>query len=97
MILNLLCVEELRVEDMMRRSFSESETRKDTKVYEEKLRHVQEEMVHVKELSCYLCNEDLEQYYETCRQLQGLRKQLQVRFNCFHFHLRYLGPNFKAA
>ena len=79
MILNLLCVEELRVEDMMRRSFSESETRKDTKAYEEKLRQVQEEMSHVKELSCFLCHDDLEQYYHTCKQLQGLRKELQVR------------------
>ena len=79
MILNLLCVEELRVEDMMKRSFSESRTRKDAKEYEARLRAVQEEMSQVRELNCYLCHQDLEQYYQTCKQLQGLRLELRVR------------------
>ncbi|XP_038045840.1 helicase SKI2W-like [Patiria miniata] len=92
MILNLLCVEELRVEDMMKRSFSESSTRKDAKEYEAKLRVIQEEMSNVQTLNCYLCHEDLDQYYQTCKQLQGLRLELRKMIASHPLGVKALSP-----
>ncbi|XP_078687037.1 superkiller complex protein 2-like [Branchiostoma floridae x Branchiostoma belcheri] len=77
MILNLLRVEELRVEDMMKRSFSEFHTRKDTQVHQREVKDVQEKLKTVKEPDCLMCGVDLENYYMTCKELWELRRQLQ--------------------
>ncbi|XP_078603715.1 superkiller complex protein 2-like [Branchiostoma floridae x Branchiostoma japonicum] len=77
MILNLLRVEELRVEDMMKRSFSEFHTRKDTQVHQTEVKNVQEKLKTMKEPDCYMCGLDLESYYMTCKELWELRRQLQ--------------------
>uniref|UniRef100_A0A670I067 SKI2 subunit of superkiller complex n=1 Tax=Podarcis muralis TaxID=64176 RepID=A0A670I067_PODMU len=79
MILNLLRVEALRVEDMMKRSFSEFHTRKDSKVHEHR----------IAQLSCVLANMeasdlsgqlgDLEEYYHVVRELQETRELIQRR------------------
>ncbi|XP_019620739.1 PREDICTED: helicase SKI2W-like [Branchiostoma belcheri] len=77
MILNLLRVEELRVEDMMKRSFSEFHTRKDTQVHQREVKDVQEKLKTVKEPDCLMCGVDLENYYMSCKELWELRRQLQ--------------------
>ncbi|XP_044275642.1 helicase SKI2W isoform X2 [Varanus komodoensis] len=79
MILNLLRVEALRVEDMMKRSFSEFHTRKDSKVYEHR----------ITQLSCILASMeavdtsgqlgDLQEYYQVVRELQETRELIQRR------------------
>ncbi|XP_054834074.1 SKI2 subunit of superkiller complex protein isoform X2 [Eublepharis macularius] len=79
MILNLLRVEALRVEDMMKRSFSEFHARKDSKVYEHR----------IAQLSCTLSKmeaadtsgqlSDLQEYYYVVRELQEIRELIQRR------------------
>ncbi|XP_061475421.1 superkiller complex protein 2 [Rhineura floridana] len=79
MILNLLRVEALRVEDMMKRSFSEFHTRKDSKIHEHR----------IAQLSCILANMeaadmsgqlgDLQEYYHLVRELQETWELIQRR------------------
>ncbi|XP_071485976.1 superkiller complex protein 2-like [Diadema antillarum] len=76
MILNLLRVEELRVEDMMRRSFSEFATRKDTAKYRQQCRDLSQQAKQARDVDCYMCT-DLEKYYRTCKLLHELRQETQ--------------------
>ena len=67
MILNLLRVEQLRVQDMIKRSFSEFHHQKDTAVHRKALDQLKTKMADIANIECYLCSIDLESYYETCR------------------------------
>ena len=78
MILNLLRVEQLRVEDMMKRSFSEFHSQKDVAKHKTDLEELHKKLLDLEEIECYLCSVDLEQYWEACRDYTCLRKQLQV-------------------
>lgn len=78
MILNLLRVEELRVEDMMRRSFSESKTRKDADMHREKMRASSKALREFKDVQCFMCAADLDNYYHMCKEMQTLKKELKV-------------------
>ncbi|XP_039624679.1 helicase SKI2W [Polypterus senegalus] len=79
MILNLLRVEALRVEDMMKRSFSEFHTRKDSKVYEQKIAEMTKTLSSMPEVDNVgqLC--DLESYYVTVQEIIHTRRELQKR------------------
>ena len=78
MILNLLRVEQLRVEDMMKRSFSEFHTQKDTEQRKDNLKILKTKMADIKESDCYMCAVDLEKYYLTCQEYWELANRLQV-------------------
>ncbi|XP_006813031.1 superkiller complex protein 2-like, partial [Saccoglossus kowalevskii] len=77
MILNLLRVEALRVEDMMKRSFSEFHMQKNAKVNEKNLEELSEKMKQLKEIQCSQCRSDLQEYYVTCKEIHSLRHSLQ--------------------
>ena len=77
MILNLLRVEQLRVEDMMKRSFSEFHTQKDQNKHKEALETLLKEMSNMPEVIDY--SGDLEKYYRACEEYTNLRHKLQVR------------------
>ncbi|KAH9503389.1 Helicase SKI2W [Bulinus truncatus] len=77
MILNLLRAEQLRVQDMIKRSFSEFHHQKNTSKHKESLEKLKGKMSTVKDIECYLCSLDLEKYYATCREYHKLQKQLQ--------------------
>ncbi|KAK3088659.1 hypothetical protein FSP39_022012 [Pinctada imbricata] len=77
MILNLLRVEQLRVEDMMKRSFSEFHQQKDLGKYKEKMEKLHTRISQIENIVCFLCSVDLEKYYETCRDYGSLKKHLQ--------------------
>nr|XP_033772514.1 helicase SKI2W [Geotrypetes seraphini] len=77
MILNLLRVEALRVEDMMKRSFSEFHTRKDTKIYEHKISALTQTLSGMAEVECTGQLSDLEQYFTVVRELQYTRDAIQ--------------------
>lgn len=77
MILNLLRVEQLRVEDMMRRSFSEFHAQRDSTQHREALESLKTRMQQVRDIECFMCSVDLEKYYQACRDYQELRKELQ--------------------
>ncbi|XP_005103863.1 helicase SKI2W [Aplysia californica] len=77
MILNLLRVEQLRVQDMIKRSFSEFHHQKDTAVHRKALEELKQKMTGIKNIECYLCSLDLEKYYEDCREYHELQRYLQ--------------------
>ncbi|KAL8606412.1 hypothetical protein ACOMHN_060317 [Nucella lapillus] len=77
MILNLLRVEELRVEDMMRRSFSEFHAQRDLGNHRQAMEDLKGRMSQVKDIECYLCSVDLEKYYLACKDYQELKQKLQ--------------------
>lgn len=79
MILNLLRVEQLKVEDMIKRSFSEFHSQKDKVKHKEDMDKLYKEIAKVKDIECYMCSIDLEMYYQTCKDYHQLKKKIQVR------------------
>uniref|UniRef100_J3RZP7 Helicase SKI2W-like n=1 Tax=Crotalus adamanteus TaxID=8729 RepID=J3RZP7_CROAD len=79
MILNLLRVEALRVEDMMRRSFSEFHTRKDSKVYEHRIAQLSSMLASMEIPDTSRQLGDLQEYYSVVRELQEIRERVQRR------------------
>ncbi|KAL7986419.1 hypothetical protein Chor_011585, partial [Crotalus horridus] len=77
MILNLLRVEALRVEDMMRRSFSEFHTRKDSKVYEHRIAQLSSTLASMEIPDTSRQLGDLQEYYSVVRELQEIRERVQ--------------------
>nr|XP_034300424.1 helicase SKI2W [Crassostrea gigas]XP_034300425.1 helicase SKI2W [Crassostrea gigas] len=77
MILNLLRVEQLRVEDMMKRSFSEFHHQKDVSKHKVTIDQLHKQIAQIRPIECYLCSVDLEKYHESCRDYQCLRRKLQ--------------------
>ena len=76
MILNLLRVEQLRVEDMMKRSFFEFDNQKNSARFKQDLVLLQEEISELPEIVDY--SGDLEQYYLSCDEYHDLKSELQV-------------------
>ncbi|MGH0148881.1 UNVERIFIED_CONTAM: hypothetical protein FKN15_049128 [Acipenser sinensis] len=79
MILNLLRVEALRVEDMMKRSFSEFHTRKDTKVHEQGISSLTQSLSSLPEVESVGQLSDLVSYYAAVQELTHTRAALQKR------------------
>ncbi|XP_032067231.1 helicase SKI2W [Thamnophis elegans] len=79
MILNLLRVEALRVEDMMRRSFSEFHTRKDSKVYEHRIAQLSSMLAKMEMPDTSRQLGDLQEYYSVVRELREIRECVQRR------------------
>ncbi|WAR31042.1 SKIV2-like protein [Mya arenaria] len=77
MILNLLRVEQLRVEDMMKRSFSEFHSQKDVARRKEDLDKLHTQITSLADIECFMCSVDLETYWETCRDFHELNNHLQ--------------------
>ena len=75
MILNLLRIEALRVEDMMKRSFSESITLKNQSKYESDLKKKTEELENSEEITCLSCK-GIEQFYALTKDFCNLRSEL---------------------
>ncbi|XP_074623537.1 superkiller complex protein 2-like [Acropora palmata] len=78
MILNLLRVEELRVEDMMKRSFAEFHMQKDAQERKREMEELEQKLQNVKELDCTFCSEDLKLYFKGCRELSELTRIVQA-------------------
>lgn len=79
MILNLLRVEELRVEDMMRRSFAEFHIQRDSQQRRRMMEKLGKQLKNVKDVDCVLCNSDLKDYFRACSELNELTLHLKVR------------------
>ena len=75
MILNLLRVEQLRVEDMMKRSFSEFHNQKDMSKHQEKLKQLSTEVQDLPQV--YDFSGEIHKYYEACDEYWMLRTKLQ--------------------
>ena len=90
MILNLRRSDDLSVEDMMKRSFAEFHLLKQAPERERMISKLNEELDQSEELDCERCLDDVEGYYNNCKELAILSKALQVRytwssvlFSCF--------------
>lgn len=77
MILNLLRVEQLRVEDMMKRSFSEFHSQMDMKKHECALKELRQQLANVENVQCFMCAFDLEKYYETVAEYRQVKASVQ--------------------
>lgn len=77
MILNLLRVEQLRVEDMMKRSFSEFHSQMDMKKHECALKELRQQLANVENVQCFMCAFDLEKYYETVAEYRQVKATVQ--------------------
>jgi antiviral helicase SKI2 len=64
MILNLLRVEAIKVEDMIKRSFSENATQKALPDQEELRQQGTKLLSKLEKLNCTFCNQDMEPFYE---------------------------------
>ncbi|EDO38196.1 predicted protein [Nematostella vectensis] len=78
MILNLLRVEQLRVEDMMKRSFSEFHLQRDATERRQKAEQLEKELADVRDVECVLCGEDLKSYYQACSELSDLTHRVKA-------------------
>ncbi|XP_044161836.1 helicase SKI2W [Bufo gargarizans] len=79
MILNLLRVEALRVEDMMKRSFAEARTQKDSKAHEERIKVLTKTLGDMGEIECIGDLADLYDYFVTVQELICTREMLQKK------------------
>ncbi|XP_032506230.1 helicase SKI2W isoform X2 [Phocoena sinus] len=78
MILNLLRVDALRVEDMMKRSFSEFPSRKDSKAHEQTLAELTKRLGALEEPDVTGQLADLPEYYSYGEELTETRSLIQV-------------------
>ncbi|XP_014445565.1 helicase SKI2W [Tupaia chinensis] len=79
MILNLLRVDALRVEDMMKRSFSEFPSRKDSKIHEQTLAELTKKLEALEEPDVTSQLVDLPEYYSWGEELTETRNMIQRR------------------
>nr|KAF6363628.1 Ski2 like RNA helicase [Pipistrellus kuhlii] len=79
MILNLLRVDALRVEDMMKRSFSEFPSRKDSKAHEQALAELTKKLEALEEPDLTGQLADLPEYYSWGEELTETRSLIQRR------------------
>ncbi|KAF8942656.1 hypothetical protein BGZ47_006281 [Haplosporangium gracile] len=76
MILNLLRVEALRVEEMIKRSFSENSAQKTMPEKEKLFAESAKSMESLKRLDCFICNKDIEDFYNSSSKMITINHQL---------------------
>lgn len=81
MILNLMRVEKLRVEEMMKRSFSEIGIQKNAFRYQKRLEMLGRQASSFPEVECTTCGPVIEEYYNACHEYVRHLKDVQVISN----------------
>ncbi|CAG8609553.1 26011_t:CDS:10, partial [Dentiscutata erythropus] len=76
MILNLLRVEELRVEEMIKRSFSEHSSQILLPKYKQKLEESEMSLSTFQKLDCTICSPDIKDYYNVSTRILELNHKL---------------------
>lgn len=66
MILNLLRVEALRVEEMIKRSFSENASQRLLPAQEKAVIEAEKRLMGIEPLECDVCTQDIDRYYDAC-------------------------------
>ncbi|KFM66524.1 Helicase SKI2W, partial [Stegodyphus mimosarum] len=79
MILNLLKIKTFRVEDVMKRSFGESDNQKQQKNYQALLHEATNKLNSVSELDCSICNIDINKYIQEVREARNLREEVMEK------------------
>ncbi|KAK1233069.1 Antiviral helicase ski2 [Marasmius sp. AFHP31] len=76
MILNLLRVEALKVEEMIKRSFSENASQQLLPEQQKKVIQSERDLSSLKKLECDVCNPDIEQFYDLNAEIVDLNHKL---------------------
>jgi antiviral helicase SKI2 len=71
MILNLLRVEALKIEEMIKRSFSENKTQTLLPKHEQQVKLTEEDLKKLRKEDCEICNKDLQEFHRAC---MGVKK-----------------------
>ena len=82
MILSLLRVEALKIEDMIKRSFSENLTQKLLPDQEMKLQETSKKMDALTKLDCVICVPNIYDYYEACMRYLYLTFEMKSKIMC---------------
>lgn len=78
MILNLLRVEALKIEEMIKRSFSENATQALLPEHEQKVKLSEDDLAKVKREPCDICDKDLEACHSAAMKYQQLTADLHI-------------------
>ena len=78
MILNLLRVEALKIEEMIKRSFSENATQALLPEHEKKVKLSEADLEKIKREPCDICDIDLEECHQACMNIQRLTSELHL-------------------
>ncbi|KAJ2793120.1 Antiviral helicase ski2, partial [Coemansia guatemalensis] len=79
MILNLLRAKQLRVEEVIKRSFGENASQGKAPEHELRLLDVKRHLDDLAPLDCPICEDDIEHFYHTARSVQRLTTRLHQR------------------
>ncbi|KAJ3078111.1 hypothetical protein HK102_004726, partial [Quaeritorhiza haematococci] len=79
MILNLLRVEALKVEEMIKRSFSENVTQKLLPEQQKKFDESTKVLQTLKKLDCTICKPDIDAYYDASSRIVNVNHELRER------------------
>lgn len=77
MILNLLRVQTLKVEEMIKRSFSENTGQKEMPDQKKSLEKKSEQLEKMDKVSCIICESDIYEYYEASRRIMNLNFEMK--------------------
>jgi len=76
MILNLFRVEALKIEEMIKRSFSENTTQTLLPKHEQQVQESQEKLKKLQSENCEICNLDLDAFVPAAEELKELSKEV---------------------
>ncbi|KAF7727737.1 hypothetical protein EC973_007196 [Apophysomyces ossiformis] len=79
MILNLLRVEALKVEEMIKRSFSENSTQKLLPDTKRLVDENEQKRSALRQLDCTICGPDLDSFYDACGEIVQLNRTMMVQ------------------
>ncbi|OAC97582.1 hypothetical protein MUCCIDRAFT_45570 [Mucor lusitanicus CBS 277.49] len=80
MILNLLRVEALKVEEMIKRSFSENSAQKLLPETKRLVDESEQQRSALRQLDCAICEPDLERFYDVCGEVVHLNRAMMTQF-----------------
>jgi antiviral helicase SKI2 len=78
MILNLLRVEALKIEEMIKRSFSENSTQTMLPEHERQMLRSEEDLKKLQKPECPVCDTDLEMFHLHCMEVKNLNKEVML-------------------
>ncbi|ORY28175.1 NUC185 domain-domain-containing protein [Naematelia encephala] len=76
MILNLLRVEALRVEEMIKRSFSENAAQKLAPEQQRQIAHAEKQLARLPKVDCAVCNTDIGAFYDNSKEAVRVNTEL---------------------
>jgi antiviral helicase SKI2 len=79
MILNLLRVQTLKVEEMIKRSFSENSAQKGLPEQKKALEEKSKVYTTMEKLECTICESDIYEFYDACSRIMKLGFELKER------------------